>query len=77
MVTTTRSSAPTTPWTTRVRQEMNALPRESRDTLFLLLVVGWVMGAYTWASASTFNFFPKASILILDSAQKQKLVAVA
>ena len=43
MVTTTRSSAPTTPWTTRVRQEMNALPRESRDTLFLLLVVGWVM----------------------------------
>ena len=41
------------------------------------LVVGRVMGAYTWASASTFNFFPKASILILDSAQKQKLVAVA
>jgi len=43
MVTTTNPSAPTTPWTTRVRQEMNALPRESRDTLFLLLVVGWVM----------------------------------
>ena len=43
MVTTTNPSAPTTPWTTRVRQEMNALPRESRDTLFLLLVVGWVL----------------------------------
>ena len=43
MVTTRNSAAPTTPWTTRVRQEMNALPRESRDTLFLLLVVGWVM----------------------------------
>jgi ornithine decarboxylase len=42
------------------------------------LVVGRVMGAYTWASASTFNFFPKASILILDSAQQgQKLVAAA
>jgi ornithine decarboxylase len=42
------------------------------------LVVGRVMGAYTWASASTFNFFPKASILILDSSQQgQKLVAVA
>jgi len=40
--------------------------------------VGRVMGAYTWASASTFNFFPKASILILDSAQQgQKLVAAA
>ena len=31
MVTTTSSAAPATPWTTRVRQEMNALPRESRD----------------------------------------------
>ncbi|WP_429124309.1 type III PLP-dependent enzyme [Aeromonas allosaccharophila] len=42
------------------------------------LVIGKVMGAYTWASASTFNFFPKASILILDSSQQgQKLVAVA
>jgi len=25
-----------------------------------------VMGAYTWASASEFNFFPKATVLALD-----------
>ena len=37
MVTTTTS--PALPWTTRLRQQVNALPRESRDTLFLLLVV--------------------------------------
>jgi hypothetical protein len=24
------------------------------------------MGAYTWASASEFNFFPKATVLALD-----------
>jgi ornithine decarboxylase len=30
------------------------------------LVVGRVMGAYTWASASEFNFFPKATVLALD-----------
>ena len=30
------------------------------------LVVGRVMGAYTWASASDFNFFPKATVLALD-----------
>ncbi|SIQ82272.1 ornithine decarboxylase [Aeromonas sp. RU39B] len=42
------------------------------------LVVGKVMGAYTWASASTFNFFPKANILVVDECQQeQKLVAVA
>jgi ornithine decarboxylase len=30
------------------------------------LVVGHVMGAYTWASASEFNFFPRATVLALD-----------
>ncbi len=30
------------------------------------LVVGRGMGAYTWASASEFNFFPKATVLALD-----------
>ena len=30
------------------------------------LVVGRSMGAYTWASASEFNFFPRATVLALD-----------
>ena len=30
------------------------------------LLVGRVMGAYTWASASEFNFFPRATVLGLD-----------
>jgi ornithine decarboxylase len=30
------------------------------------LVVGRAMGAYTWASASEFNFFPRATVLALD-----------
>ncbi|HEX4242655.1 MAG TPA: type III PLP-dependent enzyme [Steroidobacteraceae bacterium] len=30
------------------------------------LVVGHVMGAYTWASATDFNFFPRATVLALD-----------
>jgi ornithine decarboxylase len=30
------------------------------------LIVGRMMGAYTWASASEFNFFPKATVLALD-----------
>jgi ornithine decarboxylase len=30
------------------------------------LVVGREMGAYTWASASDFNFFPRATVLALD-----------
>jgi ornithine decarboxylase len=29
-------------------------------------VVGRSMGAYTWASASEFNFFPRATVLALD-----------
>jgi ornithine decarboxylase len=30
------------------------------------LIIGRVMGAYTWASASEFNFFPRATVLALD-----------
>ncbi|MEP6545908.1 MAG: type III PLP-dependent enzyme [Gammaproteobacteria bacterium] len=30
------------------------------------LVLGHVMGAYTWASASEFNLFPRATVLALD-----------
>ena len=30
------------------------------------LIIGRVMGAYTWASASDFNFFPRATVLALD-----------
>ena len=30
------------------------------------LVIGRVMGAYTWASASEFNFFPRATVLAFD-----------
>jgi ornithine decarboxylase len=30
------------------------------------LLIGRMMGAYTWASASEFNFFPRATVLALD-----------
>ncbi|GAC1665414.1 MAG: type III PLP-dependent enzyme [Steroidobacteraceae bacterium] len=30
------------------------------------ILVGHAMGAYTWASASEFNFFPRATVLALD-----------
>jgi ornithine decarboxylase len=30
------------------------------------LIIGRAMGAYTWASASDFNFFPRATVLPLD-----------
>ncbi len=30
------------------------------------LVVGRVMGAYTWASSTEFNFFPRATVLAID-----------
>jgi ornithine decarboxylase len=33
------------------------------------LVIGREMGAYTWASASEFNFFPRATVLALDGGQ--------
>jgi ornithine decarboxylase len=31
------------------------------------LLIGHAMGAYTWASASDFNFFPRATVLALDN----------
>jgi len=34
------------------------------------LIVGRVMGAYTWASASEFNFFPRATVLALDRGRR-------
>jgi ornithine decarboxylase len=34
------------------------------------LVVGRMMGAYTWASASEFNFFPRATVLALDRGRR-------
>ena len=30
------------------------------------LVIGRQMGAYTWATASTFNFFPKATVVVVN-----------
>jgi ornithine decarboxylase len=30
------------------------------------LIVGRSMGAYTWASASEFNFFPKATVVSVN-----------
>jgi ornithine decarboxylase len=33
------------------------------------LIVGRVMGAYTWATATEFNFFPKTTVLTLDRGQ--------
>src|SRR5258708_19768885 len=44
-----------------VREKLDVPKLEIGD-----LVVGRVMGAYTWASASEFNFFPKATVLALD-----------
>ncbi len=32
------------------------------------LIVGRAMGAYTWASASEFNFFPKATVVSVNAA---------
>jgi ornithine decarboxylase len=31
------------------------------------LIVGRAMGAYTWASASEFNFFPKATVVAVNT----------
>jgi ornithine decarboxylase len=44
-----------------VREELMLPKLEIGD-----LIVGRVMGAYTLASASEFNFFPRASVLALD-----------
>ena len=30
------------------------------------LIVGRAMGAYTWASASEFNFFPRATVVSVN-----------
>jgi ornithine decarboxylase len=32
------------------------------------LITGRSMGAYTWASASEFNFFPKATVVAVNRA---------
>jgi ornithine decarboxylase len=31
------------------------------------LIIGRAMGAYTWASASEFNFFPKATVVSVNA----------
>lgn len=41
------------------------------------LIVGTMMGAYTWATATEFNFFRKTQILITDSDDDASLQAVA
>lgn len=35
------------------------------------LVIGHVMGAYTWASATEFNFFRKANFVVVNGPKKQ------
>ena len=44
-----------------IREQIELPKLEAGD-----LIVGGVMGAYTWASASDFNFFPRATVLALD-----------
>lgn len=41
------------------------------------VIIGKMMGAYTWASATEFNFFRKANILVVDSDEAAELRAVA
>lgn len=41
------------------------------------LIIGRMMGAYTWATATEFNFFRKAQILMIDSEADESLRAVA
>jgi ornithine decarboxylase len=45
-----------------VIRENIALPKLKQGDL----VVGRVMGAYTWASATEFNFFPRTTVLAID-----------
>jgi ornithine decarboxylase len=33
-------------------------------------VLGRAMGAYTWATATEFNFFPKPTVLALDRGRR-------
>ena len=49
-----------------VIREQIELPKLDVDDL----IVGRVMGAYTWASASEFNFFPRATVLALDRGRR-------
>jgi ornithine decarboxylase len=49
-----------------VIRENIALPKLGQGDL----VVGRVMGAYTWASASEFNFFPRPTVLALDRGRR-------
>jgi ornithine decarboxylase len=44
-----------------IREDI-ALPKLEQGDL----VIGRIMGAYTWASASEFNFFPRPTVLALD-----------
>jgi len=41
------------------------------------VIIGKMMGAYTWASATEFNFFRKANILVVDSDEVGEFRAVA
>lgn len=41
------------------------------------LVIGHVMGAYTWASATEFNFFRKANFVVVNGPQSLKAVVAA
>ena len=41
-------------------------PAEAAGVLPGDLIVGRAMGAYTWASASEFNFFPKATVVSVN-----------
>jgi len=41
------------------------------------VIIGKMMGAYTWASATEFNFFRKANILVVDSDEAVEVRAVA
>ena len=44
-----------------IREDI-ALPKLEQGDL----VVGRVMGAYTWASSTEFNFFPRTTVLAID-----------
>jgi ornithine decarboxylase len=48
-----------------IREQIDLPKLEQGD-----LVVGRVMGAYTWASASEFNFFPRPTVLALDRGRR-------
>lgn len=39
------------------------------------LIVGRMMGAYTWASATEFNFFRRAKVITLNRAGQERVAA--